>query len=112
LNRIFSQSETESNFLEKEQGDHTIPGWVEPLVIFSILVLNAVVSIYQDYDAEKAVDALKDLQSLEALVLRDSNWTHIPSKDLVPGDIVEVLQLNLNNSIRSIKVTRSPLTSD
>ena len=46
--------------------------------------------IYQDYNAEKALDALQELQSIEALVLRDGNWTPIKSKELVPGDIVQV----------------------
>lgn len=65
---------------------------MEPLVIFSILILNATVSIYQDYDAERALEALKDLQSIEAVVLRDGEWVHVPSKEVVPGDIVQVIQ--------------------
>jgi len=52
--------------------------------------LNAVVGIYQDYDAEKAIEALKELQSIDALVLRDGSWIHVPSRDVVPGDIVQV----------------------
>jgi len=54
------------------------------------LILNAVVGIYQDYNAEKALDALKELQSVNALVLRDGAWLPIKSKDVVPGDIVQV----------------------
>lgn len=76
------------NIIEEDKSEHSVPGYVEPLVIFTILILNAVVSIYQDYDAEKALDALKDLQSVDALVLRDNEWTHVPSKEIVPGDIV------------------------
>lgn len=75
---------------EKTQEEHAVPSWVEPLVIFSILVLNAVVGIYQDYDAEKALDALKELQSNEALVLRESEWIKIKARELVPGDIVQI----------------------
>mmetsp|Transcript_29007 Transcript_29007/g.26361 ORF Transcript_29007/g.26361 Transcript_29007/m.26361 type:complete len:128 (+) Transcript_29007:52-435(+) len=49
-----------SLFEEKDE-EFGVPGYVEPLVIFTILVLNAIVSIYQDYDAERALEALKDL---------------------------------------------------
>jgi len=50
------------------------------------------VGIYQDYDAEKAIEALKELQSVDALVLRDGTWVNVPSRDVVPGDIVQVQQ--------------------
>jgi len=59
-------------------------------VIFAILILNAIVGIWQDYDAQRALEALKDLQSLQALVLRDSKWEEIEAKNLVPGDICRV----------------------
>lgn len=72
---------------EEEGG---IPAWVEPCVIFAILILNAVIGIWQDYDAERALEALKDLQSLQALVLRNSKWEEIEAKHIVPGDIVKV----------------------
>lgn len=61
------------------------------MVIFVILVLNAAVGIYQDYDAEKALNALKEMQSTYTLVLRDRAWYEIPSDELVPGDIVQVM---------------------
>jgi len=77
---------------EDHQDEHAIPPWVEPTVIITILLLNAFVGIYQDLDAEKALDALKDLQSPNALVLRDGVWNEHPSKDLVPGDIVQISQ--------------------
>jgi len=77
-------------YLTGPEEEHGVPPWVEPCVIFAILILNAVVGIWQDYDAEKALEALKDLQSYKALVLRDSQWEEIESKNLVPGDIVKV----------------------
>lgn len=67
-------------------------------MIFTILILNAIVGIWQDYDAERALEALKDLQSLHALVLRDGQWGEIEAKNLVPGDIVKVkFRLNILN---------------
>lgn len=49
-----------SNF-EEHEDEHTIPPWVEPCVIFTILIVNAFVGIYNDLDAERAIEALKDL---------------------------------------------------
>jgi magnesium-transporting ATPase (P-type) len=69
--------------------------------------LNGAVSIYQDYDAEKAIEALKDLQSINALVLRDGTWASIPSRDVVPGDIVQVIFLFILTTPRSNKETKS-----
>jgi Ca2+-transporting ATPase len=81
-----------SQFETHDEGG--VPGWVEPLVIFTILVLNACVGIYQDYDAEKALDALKELQTEDALVLRDNVWSKIKARQLVPGDIVQITMGN------------------
>ena len=68
-----------------------MPAWVEPVVIFTILILNAAIGIYQDYGAEQAIDALRELQSVYARVLRDDEWTNIKAVHLVPGDIVQVV---------------------
>lgn len=54
--------------------------------------MNTVVGIYQDLNAEKAIEALKSMQSPEALVKRDSKWNKIPARELVPGDIVQIQQ--------------------
>ena len=71
-------------------GEEGIAAYVEPFVILLILVLNALVAIYQDKDAENALDALKDMQAVSSMVLRDGKWTVIESQNLVPGDIVRV----------------------
>lgn len=63
-----------AQFEDNQHEEHTIPSWVEPCVIFSILILNGVVAIYQDLDAEKAIQALKEMQSTHALALRDGKW--------------------------------------
>ena len=46
-------------------GDGGIAEYVEPFVILLILVLNAIVAIYQDNDAESALEALKNMQAIE-----------------------------------------------
>ncbi|KAK4396286.1 Calcium-transporting ATPase 1, endoplasmic reticulum-type [Sesamum angolense] len=64
--------------------------FVEPLVIFLILIVNAWL-IWQENNAEKALEALKEIQSDQATVIRDGTKIHnLPAKELVPGDIVEL----------------------
>lgn len=93
LVRILLLSAVVSFFLayfdEKSQEE----GWtayVEPLVILLILIANAFVGVWQESNAEKALDALKKLQPDTAMVLRAGAWQTIDATDLVPGDIVEV----------------------
>lgn len=67
-----------------------IAAYVEPFVILVILFINAAIGVWQDTNADKAIEALKTMQALESKVLRDRVWQTIDSKNLVPGDIVEV----------------------
>ncbi|XP_044983599.1 calcium-transporting ATPase 1, endoplasmic reticulum-type-like [Hordeum vulgare subsp. vulgare] len=65
--------------------------FVEALVIFLILVANAAVGVWQETNAEKALEALRQIQSDHAAVLRDAEWEPaFPVRDLVPGDVVMV----------------------
>ncbi|TVU47493.1 hypothetical protein EJB05_07096 [Eragrostis curvula] len=74
-----------------EGGEVGVTAFVEPLVIFLILIVNAVVGVWQESNAEKALEALKEIQSEHATVKRDGRWSHgLPARDLVPGDIVEL----------------------
>ncbi|EMS58177.1 Calcium-transporting ATPase 1, endoplasmic reticulum-type [Triticum urartu] len=72
-------------------GEVRATAFVEPLVIFLILIVNAVVGVWQESNAEKALEALKEIQSEHATVKRDGRWKHgLPARDLVIGDIVEL----------------------
>ncbi|KAK6142054.1 hypothetical protein DH2020_013883 [Rehmannia glutinosa] len=75
----------------EEGGEMEITAFVEPLVIFLILIVNAIVGVWQENNAEKALDALKEIQSEHATVIREGRKiSNLPAKELVPGDIVEL----------------------
>jgi P-type E1-E2 ATPase len=101
-------------------GEEGIAAYVEPFVILLILVLNALVAIYQDKDAESALDALKKMQAMECQVKRNGSWKLMDSKNLVPGDVVKVkmgdnipadIRLMMLNSV-SLQVEEAPLTGE
>lgn len=60
----------------------------DAIVIMSIVVVNALLGLYQEGKAEKALEALKKMASPTAKVLRDGNPKEISSSQLVPGDLV------------------------
>ena len=65
--------------------------FVEPFVILLILIINAIVGVWQEHNAENALEALKELQSTAAKVYRDGVLNpDLPASELVPGDLVEV----------------------
>ncbi|CAE7561741.1 ECA1 [Symbiodinium pilosum] len=92
LVRILLLSAMVSFFLAlvDEKSEEGITAFVEPLVILLILIANAFVGVWQESNAEKALDALKRLQPDTAAVLRDGCWTTIDAVGLVPGDVVQV----------------------
>ncbi len=69
---------------------------VDTVIILIIVFLNATIGFIQEYRAEKAIDALKKLTTLESDVLRDESPIRIPSAKIVVGDIV---LLEAGNSI-------------
>ena len=60
----------------------------DAIVIMSIVIVNALLGLYQEGKAEKALEALKKMASPTAKVLRDGKPKEIPSSQLVPGDLV------------------------
>ncbi len=57
-------------------------------IILVVVLVNAVVGMIQEGKAQKALDALKELTTLHAIVRRDQKQIEIPADELVPGDIV------------------------
>jgi Ca2+-transporting ATPase len=61
---------------------------VDAATIAAIVFLNAIVGFVQEYRSEKAMEAMKQLTAPKARVLRDGKELMIPSREIVPGDIV------------------------
>jgi len=60
----------------------------DAIVIIAIVIVNAMLGLYQEGKAEKALEALKKMASPTAKVIRDGKTVEIDSRELVPGDIV------------------------
>ena len=61
-------------------------GWA----IFAVIVINGLFSFFQEYRAERAVEALRELLPREVTVLRDGTERRLPAHRLVPGDVVRL----------------------
>ena len=92
--------------------------WVDTFVIFGVVFINAVVGFIQEGKAEKALDGIKKMLSLSAIILREGKIEKINSEELVPGDIV-ILKAGdkVPADIRlffekDLRVEESPLTGE
>ena len=63
-------------------------GLTDAIIILAVVVLNAAFGVYQEGQAEAAIEALKSMSSPLARVRRDGHVVEVDSKELVPGDIV------------------------
>ncbi|MFW9971056.1 MAG: cation-translocating P-type ATPase [Candidatus Odinarchaeota archaeon] len=71
----------------------TILGSPESTIItFTVIIINSITAIIQQYRAQKALESLKRITALKATVLRDGIQYEIPNSELVPGDIVKLDQ--------------------
>lgn len=62
--------------------------WVDTIVIFGVVILNGIIGFVQENKAEKALDSIRQLLSLNATVIRNGRRCTVPAKSLVPGDVV------------------------
>lgn len=60
----------------------------DTIVILIIVVLNAVIGFFQEYRAEKAMQALKKMATTQARVMREGVVKYLSAFELVPGDVV------------------------
>ncbi|MCX7615333.1 MAG: HAD-IC family P-type ATPase, partial [Clostridiales bacterium] len=62
--------------------------YVDAAIILLVVVLNALIGVFQEYKAKKALEALQKMTALKSLVRRDSMIKEINSEEIVPGDII------------------------
>ncbi len=62
--------------------------YVDAVIILMVVVLNAAIGVFQEFKAEKALEALQKMTTPRTLVRRDGSAQEINSEELVPGDIV------------------------
>jgi len=62
--------------------------WIDTWVILGVVFVNAIIGFIQEGKAEKALDAIRTMLSLKAVVVRDGRRQEILADQLVPGDIV------------------------
>lgn len=60
----------------------------DTIVIVGVVILNAVIGFFQEGKTEAALEALRKMIVVECTVLRDGEHTILPSRELVPGDVV------------------------
>ena len=93
-------------------------GLFDTFIILGILVLNAFVGAYQERKAETSLEALKSLAAPETKILRDGTVKIMPSRELVPGDIViletgAVIPADIRlTEAANLKVQESSLTGE
>ncbi len=64
--------------------------WDDFAIIFLLLLMNGVVGFWQEHKADNAIELLKERLAPTARVQRDGQWKGLPSRELVPGDIVRI----------------------
>jgi P-type Ca2+ transporter type 2C len=62
--------------------------WIDTWVIVAVILINAIIGFVQEGKAEKAIEGIKKMLSLDATVLRGGSRKDIDAEELVPGDIV------------------------
>ena len=64
--------------------------WIDAGVILGVVVINAVIGFLQEGKAERAMEAIRNMLSPQALASRDRSRMSLPADELVPGDIVHL----------------------
>ena len=64
--------------------------WIESMIIFIVITINAIIGVVQESKAEKSLEALEKMASPLCKVIREGNTIQIPTRLLVPGDIIVV----------------------
>ncbi|MBQ6607103.1 MAG: HAD-IC family P-type ATPase, partial [Firmicutes bacterium] len=62
--------------------------FADSIIILFVVIVNAVLGVYQENKAEKAIEALQQMSAAESRVMRDGRVQRVHSEDLVKGDVV------------------------
>ncbi len=65
-------------------------GFADVFIILTVVIVNAILGVYQESKAESAIAALQEIAAAQSKVIRDGEVMVIPSADLVPGDIISL----------------------
>lgn len=92
--------------------------WIDTIVILAVVLANAIVGFIQEGKAEKALEGIKNMLSLDAQVIRDGKQQKVNAEQVVPGDIVRLrsgdkvpADIRIVES-KSFRVEESPLTGE
>ncbi|WP_010172341.1 HAD-IC family P-type ATPase [Bacillus coahuilensis] len=63
--------------------------YIDAIAIIAIVLVNGILGFYQERKAERSLQALKQLSAPQVMALRNGKWTRIPSREVVPGDVLK-----------------------
>ena len=63
---------------------------VDAVAITAIIFINAIISFWQEFKAQKGMEALKEMAAPTAEVKRGGQWINIPAREIVPGDLLKI----------------------
>ncbi|TVQ68380.1 MAG: cation-transporting P-type ATPase [Balneolaceae bacterium] len=92
--------------------------WIDTFVILAVVIANAVVGYIQEGKAEKALEGIRKMLSLEAQVIRDGKKEKVDAEEIVPGDIVllrsgDKIPADIRIlEVKNFRVEESPLTGE
>ena len=64
------------------------PDFADVAIIMFVVIVNSVLGVVQEAKSEEALEALQEMSAAQSKVLRDGKLVHLPSAELVPGDVI------------------------